>query len=357
MSRPSIPRSAVDLTAPWLTSVLDHAGSNAVAQSVTSAEIGTGQMATSMRISVLYETNPDDLPSSFVVKLASSDPSSRGAGARGAYLREVRFYQELAADLAVATPASWWADINEETHDFAILLEDMDPATQGDQISGCTVEHLRSAAINVAGLHAPSWQDSTLAELSWLTSPADEMHDHRVEMEQLIGMVTPGFIDRYAATMTPAHVELLTWFATNVAEYMADNGGCLALMHGDHRLDNLLFNDADTSRPVTVVDWQTVSLRNPVADISYLLGTSVAPDVRRDVEHDIVADYHSRLVDLGVTNYSLETCFEHYRAQSLHALILTVLGSMLTGQTPRGDEMFMAMLHRSSQQISDLDVR
>jgi len=98
-------------------------------------------------------------------------------------------------------------------------------------------------------------------------------------------------------------------------------------------------------------------LRNPVADISYLLGTSVSPEVRREIEYDIVRDYHARLVELGVSDYPIETCFEHYRAQTLHALTLTVLGSMFTGQTRRGDEMFMAMLHRSSQQIADLDVR
>ena len=272
-------------------------------------------------------------------------------------MREVRFYQELARDVAVATPASWWADINEETHDFAILLEDMHPAAQGDQITGCTVAQVRSAAVNIAGLHAPSWHDPALAGLSWLSSPPDELADRHIELEQLIAMLTPGFIDRYEASLTPAHIDLLTWFTTNAAEYLANDGGCLALMHGDHRLDNLLFNDADTARPVTAVDWQTVSLRNPVADISYLLGTSVSPEVRREIEHDIVAAYHGRLLELGVSNYSLQACLEHYRAQTLHALILTVLGSMLTGPTQRGDEMFMAMLHRSSQQIFDLDVR
>jgi len=190
MNSPSIPRSAADLTAPWLTSALNYAGSDAVAQSVSSAEIGTGQMATSMRLSVVYEANPDALPPSFVVKLASNDPSSRAAGARGAYLREVRFYQELAADLPVATPASWWADINEETHDFAILLEDMHPGAQGDQIQGCSVEHLRSAAINIAGLHAPSWQDPNLSKLTWLTAPPDELADRHNEFEQLIAALT-----------------------------------------------------------------------------------------------------------------------------------------------------------------------
>ena len=49
-----------------------------------------------------------------------------------------------------------------------------------------------------------------------------------------------------------------------------------ALMHGDYRLDNMLF-DPDRTR-ITVVDWQTVGIGLPGRDLAYFTATSLDPD-------------------------------------------------------------------------------
>lgn len=347
-----IPTSAADITPTWLTAVLQRAGHDVDVSGVDIEPIGTGQMATSLRVTPTYGS-PTDAPTSTVVKIASTDPNSRDAGARGAYLKEVRFYQQLAASLPTATPRCYWAVIDVERNDFALVLEDMRPGRQGDQIVGCDVESMVLAARNIAGLHAPHWGDPSLYEIDWLTAPPERQEAGRAEAKLVLSMLTPGFIDRYAGRLTADQVELLRWFAATVDEWLANDGGRFGLVHGDHRLDNLLFSPHDPARPVTVVDWQTLGVRNPVADISYLVGTSVEPDVRRSVERDVVAAYHEALVSLGVDDYDLDTCFDDYRNQTPHALLLCIIGSMSTIQTPRGDDMFMAMLRRSSAQILD----
>ncbi len=352
---PPIPSVPADISARWLTAVFEHAGYDVSINGVTIEPIGTGQMATCLRATPSY-ARTTDAPSSVVVKIASSDPNSRQAGARGAYMKEVRFYDELAASLPVATPTALWGAIDAERNDFALVLEDMRPARQGDQIAGCDVESVRRAAHNIAGLHAPRWCDPTLLDIEWLVPRPDARASSVAELKAIVGFFTPGFITRYDGRLDANQVELLRWFASTIDEWLANDGGRFALTHGDHRLDNLLFNPADDDRPVTVVDWQTLAVRNPVADISYLLGTSVEPALRREIEHEIVAEYHRQLVALGVDDYDLDTCFDDYRAQTPHALLLSVLGSMLTIQTDRGDDMFMAMMRRSSQQIADLDI-
>ena len=354
-----IPANTADISAQWITDVLHAAGHDVAISGVTVEPIGTGQMASSLRVVPTY-TNAGDAPASMVVKIASDDPNSRAAGARGAYLKEVRFYQELADDLPVATPRSLWADIDVDTNDFAIVLQDMRPAAQGDQIAGCDVASVIAAATNIAGLHAPRWGDTTLFDLDWLTLPQADQQAGFAEAKAIVAMVTPGFIDRYRPRLSATHIAQLEWFAETVDSWLSNDSGRFALTHCDHRLDNLLFSagaSAPTGRPVTVVDWQTIAVRNPAADISYLLGTSLEPQVRRTVEDDVVGDYHHRLCELGVTGYSLSECLDDYRNQTPHSLLLTVLGSMLTVQTDRGDDMFMAMLHRSSQQMTDLGVR
>ena len=352
-----IPNSPDDISSEWLTAVLTAAGYETTISSLRIRPIGTGQMASSLRVTPVY-TASNDAPRSVVVKIASSDPNSRQAGARGAYLKEVRFYQELAHTLPVATPRSFWADIDTETNNFVIVLEDMQPAEQGDQIAGCGPASVYLAATNIAGLHAPHWCDHGLFDLSWLTAPPAERHQAYAEIKAIVAMVTPGFIDRHRDRLTPTHISHLEWFAESLDTWLMNDGGRFALTHSDHRVDNLLFsNTTEAPRPVTVVDWQTIAVRNPVADISYLLGTSVDPATRREIENGVVQAYHQALGERGVDNYDFDMCFDDYRNQTPHALLLTVLGSMLTVQTDRGDDMFMAMLHRSSQQMTDLGVR
>src|SRR5439155_784782 len=60
-------------------------------------QIGTGQMSESHRLSISYEDPRRAGPATAVLKLASSDSTSRATGVGlGIYAREVRFYTELA---------------------------------------------------------------------------------------------------------------------------------------------------------------------------------------------------------------------------------------------------------------------
>ncbi len=51
-----------------------------------------------------------------------------------------------------------------------------------------------------------------------------------------------------------------------------------ALLHGDYRLDNMLFNRKTNA--ITVVDWQTLGVGLPARDLAYFTATSLRPDLR-----------------------------------------------------------------------------
>src|SRR5207247_1558631 len=97
-----------------------------------------------------------DGPASVVAKLAAADDTSRATGVQlGAYEREIRFYRELAPRiggplagclLSMYDPAEGW---------FTLVLEDVSPALQGDQIAGCSVDGASRALRGLAELHAP----------------------------------------------------------------------------------------------------------------------------------------------------------------------------------------------------------
>jgi len=126
-----------------------------------------------------------------------------------------------------------------------------------------------------------------------------------------------------------------------------------AVVHGDYRLDNLLFATDDPGK-VAAVDWQTVAVAQPGRDLAYFLGTCLSIDDRRGHEHDLVARYHGHLTTHGVDGYPLEQCVEDYRAGMLHGPLIILLGRLTATTTERGDAMFLAMWRRCSAAITEL---
>src|SRR5437899_9294206 len=134
------PRSLDQLDPAWFQTVL-ATGPVALLAADT---IGTGQMSESHRLALRYEDRERAGPASVVLKLAASNPTSRGTGVGlGIYEREVRFYRELAPRVGGPLAACPLALYDQREGWFTLLLEDVGPAYQGDQIAGCTVEQAR----------------------------------------------------------------------------------------------------------------------------------------------------------------------------------------------------------------------
>jgi len=58
--------------------------------------------------------------------------------------------------------------------------------------------------------------------------------------------------------------ELIEWLGTNIPE----DDGKVALVHGDYRLDNLMFDKTDNTI-IAVLDWELSTLGHPYADLAY----------------------------------------------------------------------------------------
>ena len=166
-----------------------------------------------------------------------------------AYYREVAFYRELAQRLGDTLPACHFGEYDEAEGWFTLLLEDVLGASQGDQIAGCTVEEARIALRALAHLHAPVLGDPAVGALGWLNEP-------NPLDTALLKQLLPGFLERYRDRIAPAHAEVCERFVPVIDGWSADRRPPLGLVHGDYRLDNLLFGDGTCK----VVDWQTVEL-------------------------------------------------------------------------------------------------
>ncbi len=351
MSLP-IPGRPTDVTPAWLSAALSADGETVVVDTLDIAAVGTGQTGATYRISATYAANPAGLPDTFVIKLPAQDDAVKGGVTLG-YLSEVAFYARVADKMAVPMPRCFYSDIANEGADFALLLEDMSPAVQGDQILGATADQARLAVTALAGLHGPSWCDPTwlgLAEIA-MPKPGDEPAIRG--LGDIARMAVDMTLEKLAPHIDAADRETATAAMSVVTPWLLAERDRFSLMHGDYRLDNLLF-DPQTTR-VAVVDWQTMGIGLPARDLSYFTATSLQPELRAAIEQQLVDDYHQALLGYGVPDYDRETCWRDYRLGMLQAPLITSLGCAFASSTERGNAMMVAMLQRGCQAIRELE--
>ncbi len=339
------------VTAAWLTEQLQRAGyAGAQVAGFRASRIGTGQIGLCQRLELDIEGAPD-APRTLVGKFPSDDETSRATGvALRNYLKEVSFYREVKHRLDIRTPRCYFAEIRGEGPEFALLLEDLAPARQGDQLAGCDAQVARAAVLALVGLHAPSWCNDAYRGVPWIGEPdASGPEQTRALYQSLL----PAFLDRYGAHLAPDEADIIAAVAESPAcPLFSPLRAPWSLVHVDYRLDNLLIDP--TGLAVAVVDWQSITLGQPLSDVAYFLGAGMLPDPRREAEAAIVRAYHDALLARGVPSYDWATCWQDCRRGTFAGFGVTVIASMLVQQTARGDEMFTAMARRHSRHALDL---
>jgi hypothetical protein len=340
----SIPRSPTDVTPQWVETVL---GVGVEAVDVT--PIGTGQTGATYRLAVDYGSDATDLPATFAIKLSSQDDAVRERVALG-YRSEHAFYTSVADVVRVPIPSHHHCEISEDGGDFVLLLADLAPAVQGDQIGGCTAVEAELAVRALAGLHGPTWCDPRWPDFPGLAMSMSN-EDAVKGLGDIAVMATQITLDRLGSRMTAEDRDTITEAMSIVARWLMADRDRFALMHGDYRLDNMLFTP--DRNHVTIVDLQTLGVGLPARDLAYFTGTSLLPDVRAAVDEDLVAAYHSELLGYGVTDYDRNTCWRDYRVGMLQIPLLSVLGCAFSISTERGDDMMLVMMERGCRAIRD----
>ncbi len=314
--------------------------------------VGTGQIGRCVRFRLELAGDAAGAPRSLVGKFPSLDPLSRQTGVQlRNYAREVYFYRELAARVPIAKPRCYFAEIAGDGPEFALILEDLAPAQQGDQLAGCSPEIARAALVELAKLHGPTWCDETLRGRGLIAEPSPA---RAVQGRELYAQMLPAFLARFGPRLAPDERDILAAVAQSSGPPHAYPERPFALVHIDYRLDNLLI-DARTSPPrVSVVDWQSLVLGSPLSDVAYFLGASLLPETRRPVERELVRAYYDALLAQGVRDYGWEICWRDYRRGAFAGFAVTVVASVIVQETARGNDMFTVMARRHARHALDL---
>lgn len=340
--------SIEELTAEWFTGALRAGGTLPAGGTVTAVDshlIGTGQLGLVALSELTYDGEPGGAPATVVVKLPSSDAGSRGMGAAmGVYESEVRFYQELAPRVGDICPRAYWGEVEPATGRFTLVIDDLSPnATVGDMVGGGTIEQAELAIGAMAAIQAPLWDSPELGEKQWLGI-------HKAEM--LFGTVAPAvdlFVERFGDRVQPDHLEL----ARRLAPKAAGSAQRLwkppfVICHSDYRLDNMMFGDGDSAPLIQVLDWQAVRMGPPGLDAAIFLGSCLTIEERHAHEERLLRDYHSRIVETGVKDFSYDDLRESYRLSSLFPFLICVAVSVTLQRTERGDQMWAQLFTNSA---------
>jgi hypothetical protein len=232
--RRAAPVTGIETVTPdWLSAAL-----GAEVAAVEPRPVGTGQVADTYRLAVTYANAAGDGPATVIAKVPSADETSRNASRMTrTYEIEASFYLDLASELAVRAPHCYYADHDLDTDAYVVLLEDVAPAEQGDQIAGLDDATIAAAIDELAHLHGPRWGDETLGQLDWLDRASPESI---AGSALLIGGCAAPFLDRYRDRLDPVAVAATERIAPVLGEYLASRGGPRTVVHGDYRADNLL---------------------------------------------------------------------------------------------------------------------
>lgn len=298
--------------------------------------IGTGQVGDSVRF---HLTHVDGRTSTLAAKFPAADPASRATAAMlGLYAKEVRFYADVAPLLAMRSPQALVAEVNEDGSEFVLLFEDLGPARGGNQIAGCSADDARAAIRQAAAIHAPGWRNAQVLGLEWL-QPSEAIN---AQVQALYPQAHAVFAERYAGLLEPEYMALAEEVADARDLFVSARGEPQCVVHGDFRLDNLLFDVRGGAEEIAVLDWQTVTIGKAMTDIGYFLGTGIGDDLRRAHEDELLDLYCEEMTARGVP-LTREDIWNDYRVGALHGLTTAVFSAAFVERTERGDANFLSM--------------
>ena len=308
------------VTPEWLGDVL---GGEVHACRLEQIGIGVGLMGRLYRAHL----SGSGVPESVVLKFPTSDLHARSAvcEALELYLREVRFYQEIGLANPLRPARAYFTAVDELTHDFILVLEDLQRLRVADQTVGCTPDDAETVVDAVANHHAHWWQSDRLAELPWLKTYSAPPFPQTLAENFATGW--PRFLDVAGGDLSPElrafgerFPSLVPWYLDQIARPP------VTFFHGDLRLDQLFFAvDADDP-PVTALDWQISSLGRGAYDLAYFISQSLSTETRRSCEADLIERYAQRLAERGI-DYPATELHRDYRLTTAWCFVYPVLGA------------------------------
>ena len=241
-------------------------------------------------------------------------------------VREGEFYKRVASQMPTPpVPPCYDVLIDTTTGQTQVLLADLSSThTAATDVNTHQSKPMLDSIVDVyAGFHAYWWDHPALSQADFIQSDgigvshaatsALAISENRVLFSQKIA---PQFIERHRESMSDAWKEICyqaieAW--ANLFSARVEQGEALTLIQGDAHLNNILYPKNPHTHTPILIDWEGWIRGIGVWDLTRILTYCVHPTKRANLDRKLLQRYHTRLLDLGVDNYSFPECIEDYR--------------------------------------------
>jgi aminoglycoside phosphotransferase (APT) family kinase protein len=338
----SIPASVDELTPSWFSEVLGA--------DVRAVELADAHTGTTGRALVRLDAG-DDVPGTLFVKLQPFPEEQRSfLRMTGLGVAEARFYAGIGDGLPVRAPRCWYADHDDATGEFVMVLEDLVGAgcrfaTPDDPDVLAVAESLMD---ELAVLHATFWEQ----ELPWLGTHSLSSGGGDEQKQRAAGgaALVQSALDQFADELPSAFRELAELYIERYLDVgRLFNEGEKTLIHGDDHIGNLFVDGGRTG----FYDWAVASRYPGMRDVAYFLCNSLPTDVRRAEEGALVARYRAGLAARGV-DLDERTAWDQYRLFATYSWISACTTAAM-GSRLQPIEVGKRATIRTTDAIADLD--
>ncbi len=343
---PTIPASIEDVTADWLAQATGLAVTG-----VEHSQIGVGiGVSGAVYRSRLTGTG---VPETVVVKLpALAEEAVFTSTVLRMYIREVKFFNELAAHCPIRVPACHFAAVDEETSQFVVVMEDMADVRMVDQIAGMDIADAQQAVDELATWHAKFWGESqALVESGVAVSIGDPVYPAVLPIVFAEGwekFTAEADVPPEILEVGPRWVDALPGLLDELV------GGPTTALHGDYRADNILFADDGS---VVLLDFQLTGHGTASYDLAYFITQSLTADTASEHERALFDRWIAALIANGVPENETTGLWEKYRTAALFCLVYPVVACRgMDLFDPRQLALIDAMSRRFARAVRELDL-
>lgn len=354
----TLPEMPAGLTPTWLTTELQRTGFLPTTVTITSAiqeqvGEGVGMMSELARLRLSYSGDAAGLPTTLMAKFPSRNPTNRQvAMSYNLYERETRYFAELDPLTSARSPTAHISQLQGEN--FIILMQDLIDYRVGDQVVGATLAETEAMIDELAKLHATFWNN--VSDLDWVPHIANSYHAEN--MDALLRIGWSNMVSVFADYIDPAIAargEEIIAALPEMQRRMDD--APITLLHGDFRMENVLFGVASEHEPVMIIDWQGPLLGKAMVDVALIMGQSTQIEVRRSNERALIERYADRLAAAGVPDYNGARAWQDYQLALLYNWVYVgVVAGTLDTTNEHGFAWMAQMVARQSAASLDLDL-
>lgn len=272
------------------------------------------------------------------------------------YENETRFYREVRPALEAKhpdfeAPSVYGTIYDQSNHTFGVLMTDLAGPTKSAYFPNAakdslSVDHMRKILKTLAVLHAEFWDSPRITEkdgdLSWLPTPQKggmEVVFHSIGRGLIRDHVRSHEFERKALAPLGLSVDEL-WEGLLRAEGVLSTPP-LTLCHGDTHIQNTyVLPDGK----VGLYDFQLSLKACWSRDVSYILGTAMLPEERKQHERALLSFYLDCLREQGVVSVpSLEEAWRLYAQGMAWGL---VIGWLICPPVNYGEEIWLGNVNR-----------